>query len=140
MVPTPQGSDLSRVNVPLGTRSYSIEISSGSVDRFANAIGNCVRIRHPVYEMVCIARLDDWKRVLADSQAEDEVAYLFKVQWTGGRDANKFAFFDLDRVHWENLSSAGWEDENMMPSATPSKAASPKGDKTKIGAEAGVRI
>ena len=109
-------------------------------DRFANAIGNCVRIRHPVYEMVCIARLDDWKRVLADSQAEDEVAYLFKVQWTGGRDANKFAFFDLDRVHWENLSSAGWEDENMMPSATPSKAASPKGDKTKIGAEAGVRI
>lgn len=40
MVSTPQGSNLSVVNVPLEARSYPIEITSGEVDRFADSILN----------------------------------------------------------------------------------------------------
>jgi 3-dehydroquinate synthase len=38
MVATPQEPNVSRVEVPLGTRSYLIEISSGEANRFARAI------------------------------------------------------------------------------------------------------
>ena len=67
MVSTPQGSGLSQVEVPLGDRSYRIEITSGGLAGFASSIVACIEdLSHAI--VISDESIDDrWTSPLASS-------------------------------------------------------------------------